>query len=100
MPNKQNIRRHGWRKQYVVVSSRKIIFYGSESDRERTDPVMVLDLRSVPARPPLPRSSRALSPESAQSGPAAQSAAVRHRVRCYRDPSLPPVAASQGDGIR
>ena len=47
MPNKQNIRRHGWRKQYVVVSSKKIIFYSSESDRERTDPVMVLDLRSV-----------------------------------------------------
>ncbi|XP_037073648.1 rho-associated protein kinase 1-like isoform X2 [Pollicipes pollicipes] len=47
VPNKQNIRRHGWRKQYVVVSSRKIIFYSSESDKERTDPVMVLDLSKL-----------------------------------------------------
>ncbi|XP_043227647.1 rho-associated protein kinase 1-like isoform X1 [Amphibalanus amphitrite] len=47
VPNKQNIRRHGWRKQYVVVSSKKIIFYGSESERERTDPVMVLDLSKL-----------------------------------------------------
>ena len=27
VPNKQNIKRHGWKKQYVVVSSKKIIFY-------------------------------------------------------------------------
>ena len=26
IPSKQNIRRHGWRKQYVVVSSKKIFF--------------------------------------------------------------------------
>lgn len=44
IPTKQNIRRHGWRKQYVVVSSRKIIFYNSESDKQNTDPVIVLDL--------------------------------------------------------
>ena len=37
IPNKQNIRRHGWRKQYVVVSSRKIIFYNSEADKAKAD---------------------------------------------------------------
>ncbi|KAL0273439.1 UNVERIFIED_CONTAM: hypothetical protein PYX00_006098 [Menopon gallinae] len=47
VPNKQNIRRHGWRKQYVVVSSKKIIFYNSESDKQNTDPVLVLDLSKV-----------------------------------------------------
>ncbi|XP_014362191.2 rho-associated protein kinase 2 [Papilio machaon] len=48
VPLKQNIRRHGWRKQYVVVSSKKIIFYNSESDKQNTtDPVMILDLSKV-----------------------------------------------------
>jgi len=45
VPNKQNIRRHGWKKQYVVVSSKKIIFYNSESDKQNTDPVLILDLK-------------------------------------------------------
>lgn len=45
IPNKQNIRRHGWKRQYVVVSSKKIIFYNSESDKQNTDPVLILDLR-------------------------------------------------------
>lgn len=48
VPFKQNIRRHGWKKQYVVVSSKKIIFYNSENDKQNTtDPVMILDLRLV-----------------------------------------------------
>jgi hypothetical protein len=47
IPNKQNIRRHGWRKQYVVVSSRKIIFYNSEVDKAKADPALILDLRSA-----------------------------------------------------
>ncbi|KYB27402.1 Rho-associated protein kinase 1-like Protein [Tribolium castaneum] len=47
IPSKQNIKRHGWKKQYVVVSSRKIIFYNSESDKQNTDPVIVLDLCKV-----------------------------------------------------
>jgi Rho-associated protein kinase 2 len=29
-PIKQNFRRHGWKKQYCVVSSKKILFYDSE----------------------------------------------------------------------
>jgi hypothetical protein len=47
VPNKQNIRRHGWKRQYVVVSSKKIIFYNSESDKQNTDPVLILDLKWV-----------------------------------------------------
>lgn len=46
VPNKQNIRRHGWKPQFVVVSSRKIIFYNSEVDKQNTcDPLLILDLR-------------------------------------------------------
>lgn len=47
IPSKVNVRRHGWKKQYVVVSSRKIIFYNSEGDKQNTDPVIVLDLSKV-----------------------------------------------------
>ncbi|XP_043467266.1 rho-associated protein kinase 1 [Leptopilina heterotoma] len=47
VPNKQNIKRHGWKKQYVVVSSKKIIFYNSESDKINADPVLILDLSKV-----------------------------------------------------
>lgn len=51
IPNKQNIRRHGWRKQYVVVSSRKIIFYNSEADKAKADPALILDLRyDIPSK--------------------------------------------------
>lgn len=46
VPNKQNIRRHGWKRQYVVVSSRRIIFYNTEIDKQNTsDPLLILDLR-------------------------------------------------------
>ncbi|XP_065578443.1 rho-associated protein kinase 1-like [Artemia franciscana] len=47
VPLKQNIRRHGWKKQYVVVSSKKILFYNSENDKQNTDPARVLDLSKV-----------------------------------------------------
>ncbi|XP_014286972.1 rho-associated protein kinase 1 isoform X1 [Halyomorpha halys] len=47
IPQKQNIRKHGWRKQYVVVSSKKIIFYNSESEKQNTDPALILDLSKV-----------------------------------------------------
>ncbi|XP_058794341.1 rho-associated protein kinase 1 isoform X2 [Phymastichus coffea] len=47
VPNKQNIKRHGWKKQYVVVSSKKIIFYNSENDKINADPVLILDLSKV-----------------------------------------------------
>ncbi|KAH8245509.1 hypothetical protein KR032_011062, partial [Drosophila birchii] len=52
VPNKQNRRRgHGWKRQYVIVSSRKIIFYNSDIDKHNTtDAVLILDLRWVSLR--------------------------------------------------
>lgn len=49
VPNKQNRRRgQNWKRQYVIVSSRKIIFYNTENDKNKTtDPVLILDLRYV-----------------------------------------------------
>ena len=47
IPSKQNIRRHGWKKQYIVVSSKKIFFYNSESDKQNADPILILDLNKV-----------------------------------------------------
>ena len=44
VPNKQNIRRYGWKKQYVVVSSKKILFYASEAHKQNNDPLLVLDI--------------------------------------------------------
>lgn len=46
IPNKQNIKRHGWKRQYVVVSTKRIIFYNSELDKQNTiHPDLILDLR-------------------------------------------------------
>ncbi len=45
VPSKQNIRRHGWKKLYVVVSSKKIIFFNSETEKQNADPTLILDLR-------------------------------------------------------
>lgn len=36
-----------WKKQYVVVSSRKIFFYKSDLDKKSGQPVMILDIRLV-----------------------------------------------------
>jgi len=47
IPLKQNIRRYGWRKQYVVVSSRKVIFYNNEADKAKADPSLILDLSKL-----------------------------------------------------
>uniref|UniRef100_A0A8D0GJF5 Rho-associated protein kinase 1 n=1 Tax=Sphenodon punctatus TaxID=8508 RepID=A0A8D0GJF5_SPHPU len=44
IPNKGNIKRHGWKKQYVVISSKKILFYNDEQDKEHSNPSMVLDI--------------------------------------------------------
>ncbi|XP_054671813.1 rho-associated protein kinase 1 isoform X3 [Grus americana] len=44
VPNKGNIKRHGWKKQYVVVSSKKILFYNDEKDKDQSNPSMVLDI--------------------------------------------------------
>ena len=44
-PKQQNIRRHGWKKLYVIVSSKKIIFFNSETERQNADPTLILDLK-------------------------------------------------------
>ncbi|XP_060679557.1 rho-associated protein kinase 1 [Hemiscyllium ocellatum] len=44
IPNRANIKRYGWKKQYVVVSSRKILFYNDELNKEQSNPSMVLDI--------------------------------------------------------
>ncbi|XP_039610653.1 rho-associated protein kinase 1 isoform X2 [Polypterus senegalus] len=44
IPNRANIKRYGWKKQYVVVSSKKILFYNDETDKEQSNPSMVLDI--------------------------------------------------------
>ncbi|XP_061192680.1 rho-associated protein kinase 2-like isoform X2 [Saccostrea echinata] len=48
VPNKQNIKKYGWKKQYVVVSSKKVLFYNTEADRQNvSDPVLVLDIECL-----------------------------------------------------
>ncbi|XP_043921662.1 rho-associated protein kinase 1 [Protopterus annectens] len=44
VPNRANIKRYGWKRQYVVVSSKKILFYNDELDKEQSNPSMVLDI--------------------------------------------------------
>lgn len=44
VPNRGNIKRYGWKKQYVVVSSKKMLFYNDEQDKEQSSPSMVLDI--------------------------------------------------------
>ncbi|BFY99727.1 hypothetical protein BsWGS_02766 [Bradybaena similaris] len=44
VPHRNNIKKYGWKKQFVVVSSRKVLFYASENEKQNTDPVMVLDI--------------------------------------------------------
>ncbi|XP_057208515.1 rho-associated protein kinase 2-like isoform X2 [Triplophysa rosa] len=43
MPTK-NTKRFGWERKYVVVSSKKILFYDSEQNREQSSPFMILDI--------------------------------------------------------
>ncbi|XP_026196713.1 rho-associated protein kinase 2-like isoform X1 [Anabas testudineus] len=43
LPTK-NTKRFGWDKKFVVVSSKKILFYNSELDREQANPFMTLDI--------------------------------------------------------
>ncbi|KAM8834370.1 LOW QUALITY PROTEIN: rho-associated protein kinase 2 [Synchiropus picturatus] len=44
LPLRTNTKRFGWERKYVVVSSKKILFYSSEQDREQSIPYMVLDI--------------------------------------------------------
>ncbi|XP_046905779.1 rho-associated protein kinase 2-like isoform X2 [Hypomesus transpacificus] len=43
LPSK-NTKRFGWERKYVVMSSRKILFYNSEVDREQSNPFLILDI--------------------------------------------------------
>ncbi|KAL6488065.1 hypothetical protein MHYP_G00046910 [Metynnis hypsauchen] len=44
LPVRNNTKRFGWERKYVVVSSKKILFYNSEQDKEHSNPCMVLDI--------------------------------------------------------
>ncbi|XP_051504938.1 rho-associated protein kinase 2 isoform X3 [Myxocyprinus asiaticus] len=44
LPVRNNTKRFGWQRKYVVVSSKKILFYNSEQDKEHSNPYMVLDI--------------------------------------------------------
>ncbi|KAF5907784.1 rho-associated protein kinase 2-like isoform X2, partial [Clarias magur] len=43
LPSK-NTKRFGWDKKYVVMSSKKILFYDSEEERDQAKPFMILDI--------------------------------------------------------
>ena len=47
IPEKKNKRRHDWKRQYVVVSNRKIFFYNTAEDKTASKPSMILDIRYV-----------------------------------------------------
>lgn len=48
IPNKRNIRRHGWKKLYVVLRKGKLFFYNSLRDnKESQEPYMTIDLEKV-----------------------------------------------------
>ncbi|XP_005738801.1 rho-associated protein kinase 2 isoform X1 [Pundamilia nyererei] len=44
LPVRNNTKKFGWERKYVVVSSKKILFYNSEQDKEQSIPNMVLDI--------------------------------------------------------
>lgn len=47
IPEKKNKKRYDWKKQYVVVSSRKIFFYNNEQDKTASTPSMILDISKL-----------------------------------------------------
>ncbi|XP_029281101.1 rho-associated protein kinase 2-like isoform X2 [Cottoperca gobio] len=46
LPTK-NTKRFGWDKKFIVVSSKKILFYNSELDRDKANPFMTLDIEKL-----------------------------------------------------
>ncbi|RDD46226.1 Rho-associated protein kinase 2, partial [Trichoplax sp. H2] len=44
IPNRKNIKKYGWKKQYVVLSLKKIFFYASDMDKANSNPAMILDV--------------------------------------------------------
>lgn len=48
IPNKRNIKKHGWKKLYVVLRKGKLFFYNSLRDnKESQEPYMTIDLDKV-----------------------------------------------------
>uniref|UniRef100_A0A3B4Z057 Rho-associated protein kinase 2 n=1 Tax=Stegastes partitus TaxID=144197 RepID=A0A3B4Z057_9TELE len=47
LPVRNNTKKFGWEKKYVIVSSKKILFYKSEQDKEQSIPYMVLDIEKI-----------------------------------------------------
>ncbi|XP_061478757.1 rho-associated protein kinase 2 [Rhineura floridana] len=44
LPARNNTKKFGWVKKYIIVSSKKILFYHSEQDKDQSNPYMVLDI--------------------------------------------------------
>jgi len=48
IPNKQNIKKYGWKRQYLVVSNRKIFFYNSDADHQSSlTPSIILEISKL-----------------------------------------------------
>ena len=47
VPNKSRANKFLWKKQYVVVSTKKILFFASENCKQNNDPQLVLDIEWV-----------------------------------------------------
>lgn len=47
IPNKRNIKKHGWKKLYVVLRKGKLFFYQSLKDYQSQDPYMTIELDKV-----------------------------------------------------
>lgn len=44
VPHKGSGKKKGWKKQFAVMSRRKIFFYNSELDKHNNSPDMILDI--------------------------------------------------------
>jgi hypothetical protein len=44
IPNKRNIKKHGWKKLYVVLKKGRLFFYNSLRDKDSQEPYMTIDL--------------------------------------------------------
>jgi len=44
VPNKSSAKKFMWKKQYIVVSTKKILFFMSENCKQNNDPQLVLDI--------------------------------------------------------
>ncbi|KAI3385769.1 hypothetical protein SNEBB_010796 [Seison nebaliae] len=47
VPKQQNVRKHGWKKQYLLVSSERILLYDREPNGKDDEPVMTLEMTKI-----------------------------------------------------